>query len=87
MLLLRIVDTGSFAVILEDEHEAHALIPLQIGDASRVSSDDVRDLMDFQFVQAAVVSGCFHDDLVGAHAVHQIVAPFSASSQFPFDPQ
>ena len=81
------VRAGSFTVILEDEHVAHPLIPLQIRDASRVSSNNVRDLMDFQFVQAAVVSGCFHDDLVGAHAVHQIVAPFRASSQFPFDPQ
>jgi hypothetical protein len=44
------VRTGFFAVILEDEHVAHPLIPLQVDDASHVSSDNVRELVDFQFV-------------------------------------
>src|SRR5208337_188696 len=81
------VRAGSFAVILEDQHVAHPRIPLQVDDASHVSSDNVRDLVNFEFVQATVVSGGFHDDLVCTHAVHQIVEPFGASSQFALDPQ
>ena len=54
------VRAGSFAVILKDEPVAHPLIPFQVDDASHVSSNDVREFVDLQFVQATVVSGRFH---------------------------
>jgi hypothetical protein len=81
------VRSRTFAVILENKHIAHSLIPLQVNDASYMSLDDMRKFVDFKFVQTTVVSGCFHDDLVCPHAVHQIVKPFRATSQFTFDPQ
>ena len=44
------VRAGSFTVILEDEHVAQPLIPLEVDDASHVSSNDIREFVDFQFV-------------------------------------
>src|ERR1019366_8710170 len=81
------VRTGSLTVVLEDQHVAHTLIALKIEDASYVGSDDVRDFLDFQLVQATVVSRCLRNDLVRPHPVHQIVQRFGTSSQVAFYPQ
>ena len=76
---------GFFAVVPEDQHIVHVLITFQIDDARHVSPEYVRDFMNFEFVEAAVVAGCLDDDLVCAHAVHQIVEPLGAPSQVTFD--
>jgi hypothetical protein len=41
------VSPGSLSMILEDQNVAHTLIPFKIDDASYVSSDNVRDFIDF----------------------------------------
>ena len=80
------VSTSFFAMVLEDQHVAHPLIALQIDHARYVRSNYVTDFVDFEFVEATVVTRCLGNYLVCAHPVHQIVEPFGAPSQFAFDP-
>lgn len=75
------------AVILENHHIPHPLIPVQVKDTSHISSDYVNQFIEFQFVEVTVMSGCFRDDLMCSHAVHQVVESISTSSQFAFDSQ
>ena len=60
-----------FAVVLEDQHVSHPLIPLQVNHAGYPGPDDVGDFVSFQFMKAAVVSRRFGNHLVWAGATRR----------------
>ena len=55
---------SSFAMVLKDKNLAHAFILLQISSARHVRADNLQDLSRFQLMQAAIMPGSLHYDLV-----------------------
>lgn len=74
-------------MVLEDQYITYPLITFQISQSGHVRANDIGDLVDFKFVKAAVVARCFGNDLVCAHAIHEIVKTFGSSSELAFDPK
>ena len=74
-----------YAVILEDQYVAHALIAFKVDKARYVRPDDICDVANFKFMQAAVVPRRLDNDFVRANPIHQVMEAFGTPSQVTLD--
>src|ERR1035441_5058304 len=76
---------GGIAMVLEEDDVAEAVVLFEIVDAFLEGPEDLFDELFGHAAEGLVVVGSFHNDLVGADAVHLVVHALALAVQLAFD--